>query len=239
MARVLVMGPHPDDQELGMGATIALLASQGHDVLLGDLTDGEPTPHGDVATRRRESMEALAALDPRGRVQRVYLGLTNRRVEHTIAARHAVAGLIRAHQAEIIFAPFPDDAHPDHVAGTRICEDARFDAKLTGLEMPTPGGYASIGPPIYARWFFYYYATHLRITPDPSFLVDVTGFEDHKLAAIAAYRSQFAMNPKNAGVPEWITASLRYFGSRAGTRSAEAFFTREPIALRSLASIGV
>ena len=43
---VLVAGPHPDDQELGMGGTIARLASAGHRVLLLDLTDGEPTPHG-------------------------------------------------------------------------------------------------------------------------------------------------------------------------------------------------
>lgn len=44
MARILVVGPHPDDQEIGMGASIALLASQGHEVLLLDMTDGEPTP---------------------------------------------------------------------------------------------------------------------------------------------------------------------------------------------------
>ncbi|MFN9993932.1 MAG: PIG-L deacetylase family protein, partial [Phycisphaerales bacterium] len=31
MASILVIGPHPDDQEIGMGGTIALLASQGHD----------------------------------------------------------------------------------------------------------------------------------------------------------------------------------------------------------------
>ena len=47
---ILVVGPHPDDQELGMGGTIARLADQGHDVLLLDMTNGEPTPHGDPGT---------------------------------------------------------------------------------------------------------------------------------------------------------------------------------------------
>ena len=42
MARVLIIGPHPDDQEIGMGGTIALLHAQGHDVLIGDMTDGCP-----------------------------------------------------------------------------------------------------------------------------------------------------------------------------------------------------
>ena len=44
MARIVVVGPHPDDQELGMGGTIVRLARQGHHVLLLDMTNGEPTP---------------------------------------------------------------------------------------------------------------------------------------------------------------------------------------------------
>ena len=46
MAQILVVGPHPDDQELGMGGTIAKFVEQGHEVLLLDMTSGEPTPHG-------------------------------------------------------------------------------------------------------------------------------------------------------------------------------------------------
>src|SRR5262245_31222368 len=51
MANILVIGPHPDDQELGMGGTVARLAEQGHNVLLLDMTNGEPTPHGNPQTR--------------------------------------------------------------------------------------------------------------------------------------------------------------------------------------------
>src|SRR5438874_2743136 len=42
MASILVIGPHPDDQELGMGGTVLKLASQGPTVHLGDLIPGEP-----------------------------------------------------------------------------------------------------------------------------------------------------------------------------------------------------
>src|SRR5690349_18304640 len=132
MANILVVGPHPDDQELGMGGTIALLARQGHSVLLLDATNGEPTPHGTVETRAKEAAEAARALSAPGHpVRRILLGLPNRTVEHTVAARHAMAGVIRAHQAQIVFVPYEEDAHPDHRAVTRIVEDARFDAKLT------------------------------------------------------------------------------------------------------------
>ena len=58
MASIVVVGPHPDDQELGMGGTIARLARQGHAVHLIDMTNGEPTPFGSVETRAKESAAA-------------------------------------------------------------------------------------------------------------------------------------------------------------------------------------
>ena len=118
------------------------------------------------------------------------------------------------------------DAHPDHVAGTRIVEDARFDAKLTKTALP--------GAPVHVKWLFHYYATHLRIIPQPSFLMDTTGFAARKRDAVLAYRSQFVVNERNRRVVEWLDAAGTYFGSRIGTETAEPFFAREPIGLGSL-----
>lgn len=63
MASILVFGPHPDDQELGMGGTVAKLAGQGHSVHLVDMTNGEPTPYGSVEIRakRRRRRKSLAS----------------------------------------------------------------------------------------------------------------------------------------------------------------------------------
>lgn len=253
MAQVLVVGPHPDDQELGMGGTIARLAEQGHDVLLLDMTNGEPTPFGDPATRAKEAEAAAAALSPdtamfpEGKpVRRVLLGLRNRFVEHTIEARHAVAGVMRAHRAEVIFVPFFEDAHPDHLAVTRIVEDARFDAKLTGIDMPVPealrrpgteAGLQDVAPPCHPRWLFYYYCTHLRITPQPTFVFDVSGCEAKKELAIRAYHSQFGINERNRPVVDWVMGSTRFFGSRIGTESGEPFFSKEPVGLTGFGAL--
>ncbi|MBC7835943.1 MAG: PIG-L family deacetylase [Phycisphaerales bacterium] len=238
MASILVVGPHPDDQELGMGGTIALLASQGHRITLLDMTNGEPTPHGDEATRAREAAAAAELLSaPTNPVKRLMLGgqgLPNRYVQHTLEARHQVAGVIRAVQAQILFVPFPEDAHPDHRAVTRIVEDARFDAKLSKVQMPGDEGQ----PPLYPKWLFYYYATHLRWVADPSFIVDISGFEQHKREAVLAYRSQFVTNEANRKVIEWVHAAGVYFGSRIAAASGEPFFTKEPLGLRTLASLG-
>src|SRR5690606_22753323 len=111
MANILVIGPHPDDQELGMGGTIAKLADQGHDILLLDMTNGEPTPLGDPETRAKEAEAARRILaGDSGKVRRVCIDLPNRFVQHTIEARHKVAGVIREHQAEILFIPYFEDA---------------------------------------------------------------------------------------------------------------------------------
>ena len=225
MTNILVIGPHPDDQELGMGGTIAKLSDQGHDVLLLDMTNGEPTPFGDPQTRAKEAQIAAEILG----VTRRLIDLPNRVLQHTIEARHKVAGVIREHQAEIMFVPYFQDAHPDHVATTRIAEDARFDAKLTKIDLP--------GQPIYPKWLFYYYCTHLRWVADPNFLFDITGFEDRKRDSIVAYETQFVKPEKNRKVVEWIKSANEYLGSRIGVQAAEPFYTKEPIGLSDLSSL--
>jgi len=225
MANILIVGPHPDDQELGMGGTIARLAQQGHDVLLLDMTNGEPTPFGTPTLRAREAKRAAALLG----VKRVQLGLKNRQVTHSLQARHKVAAVIRRHQASIVFLPYFEDAHPDHRAVTRIVEDARFDAKLTKVNIP--------GEPIYPKWLFYYYCTHLRHVANPSFCCDISAEMDTKEQAILAYHSQFVRPERNRRVVNWLRQMNGYMGSRIGVEYAEPFFTREPIGLNSLAGL--
>jgi len=208
-----------------MGGTIARLVDDGHDVLLVDMTDGEPTPLGDPETRAAEAAEAARILG----VRRVQVGLPNRFVEPSIDARHRVAGIYREHRADVVFVPFFHDAHPDHVATTRIAEDARFDAKLTKIDLP--------GEPVYPRWLFYYYCTHLRWVADPSFVIDITGYEERKRAAVEAYRTQFVLPEKNRRAVDFVEAGCRYLGSRIGTEAGEGFFTKEPIGLAGLGGV--
>ncbi len=225
MAQILIVGPHPDDQELGMGGTIAKFVHQGHNVLLLDMTSGEPTPHGTPELRAKEAAAAAELLG----VSRTTVNLPNRYVEHSIAARHAVASVIREHKTDIIFTPYFEDAHPDHIATTKIVEDARFDAKLTKIDLA--------GEPIYPKWLFYYYCTHLRIVPQPSFLIDTTGYSTQKRQAIVAYETQFVIPEGNRRIVDWIEAQDKYFGGRLRTETAEPFYTREPIGLADLDSL--
>jgi bacillithiol biosynthesis deacetylase BshB1 len=218
MASFLVIGPHPDDQELGMGGTIVRLASQGHRMHLVDMTNGEPTPHGSVEARAKESAEAANIMG----VSRTLLGLSNRQVVHDIPSRHKLAAVIRVHRPNVMFVPFPIDAHPDHMAVTRIAEDARFDAKLTKSKIP--------GEPWFPKRVIYYFCTHLRMNFTPTFCIDVTDQFETKMAAVAAYRSQFVSND----VPELVRGVCAYFGGRIGTKFAEPFFSHEVLGFSGL-----
>ena len=220
MASILVFGPHPDDAELGMGGTIIKLAKQGHKVHIVDMTNGEPTPHGSVEIRAKEAAAAAKALG----VGRTLLGLPNREVVHSIENRHKTAAIIRAHKADWLCVPYPIDAHPDHMAVTRICEDARFDAKLTKSTIP--------GEPYYPKRIIYYFCTHLRLNFTPNFCVDISDTIEQKIESIKAYQSQFVGN--SAYVPEMVRTITAYFGGRIGTAHAEPFFTHEMLGFGGL-----
>jgi bacillithiol biosynthesis deacetylase BshB1 len=221
MASILVVGPHPDDEELGMGGTIVRLAKQGHRVHLLDATNGEPTPFGSVEKRAKEAEAAAKVMG----VGRTLLGLKNREVVHTIEARHRMAAVIRQHKADWLFLPFPTDAHPDHVAVTRIGEDARFDAKLTRSDIP--------GEPYYPKRVIYYYCTHLRMNFQPTFCIDVSEQMGTKIQAVGCYESQFTRGA-SAAVPEMVRTLNGYFGGRIGTAYAEPFFTYEALGFSGL-----
>ena len=217
MASFLVVAPHPDDAELGMGGTIVKLARAGHRVHILDMTNGEPTPRGSVETRTREWTAASEILG----VARSNLGLINRQVQHTIEARHRAAAVIRAHRPDAIFVPYPTDAHPDHVAVTRIAEDARFDAKLTRTDIP--------GEPWHPKRVIHYFCTHLRLNIEPTFCIDISDTIDVKFRACEAYASQ--MTPQ---LLQMVRTLNEYFGGRIGAAAAEPFHSHEVIGVSGL-----
>ena len=83
MLDALVIAPHPDDAEIGMGGTIALMQSQSLKVGVLDLTDGEPTPRGSREIRALETAAATKVLELGWREN---LGLPNRTLRATLKA---------------------------------------------------------------------------------------------------------------------------------------------------------
>jgi N-acetylglucosamine malate deacetylase 1 len=222
---IMAVGAHPDDVEIGMGGTVAGLVRQGMSVMLVDLTDGEPTPFGTKEIRSRESAAAAAVLGAR----RLTLTLPNRELFDTVEARKLLAEVIREHKPRILFAPYPIDSHPDHVAAAAICEAARFYGKFVKTDMG--------GEPHFVRRLYHYFAVHLRMVAKPSFIVDVSEDMPAKLEALACYRSQFASNERNAGVLDWVRGQAAVWGGAIGLAAGEPFLCREEIGVRSVGDL--
>lgn len=225
---ILVVAPHPDDAELGMGGGIARWIEQGKRVGILDLTNGEPTPFGSPEVRAAETAKASAILGVKWRWN---LGLRNRFVESTLEARHRLAGFFRVVRPRWLFAPYWEDAHPDHVAATALIEAARFWAKLSNSDLA--------GNAFHPERIFYYYCIHLKIVPQPAFVFDISSTWEKKLAAIRAYESQF-ITGREALDPQPIDRfrdEAAYWGKTIGTRFGEPYSTREPLGLTDLSGL--
>lgn len=219
------VGAHPDDVEIGMGATVAKMTRSGLRVAIVDLTNGEPTPHGTPEKRAEESARAAAILGAERR------GLTqpNRYLFDTVEARAELATVLRDLRPRMLFIPYAMDAHPDHIAASSIALAARFYSKFTKTDMP--------GEPFYPPRVFRYMAVHQRIVAEPSFVVDVTEDLATKIAALEAYESQFSANPNNSGVIDMMRSWAAMWGGLSNVPAGEPFFSLEPIALASPADV--
>ena len=228
MLDILVVSPHPDDAELGAAGAILKCKSEGLSVGVLDLTNGEPTPFGSAEVRAQEAAAAgkILQLD-----WRENLGLPNRSLEPTIAARAKLAGVFRQLRPRWLFAPYWVDAHPDHVAATQLIEAARFWSKLTKTDLP--------GEPHYPERIYYYYCVHLHLIPQPALVLDISAYWEQKRAAIECYRSQFLEGRSRQGptlIDHWRDQAATW-GWSIGVAYGEPFASREPIGLTSMKAL--
>ena len=228
MLDVLVVAPHPDDAELGMGGTILKMRDEGLRVGVLDLTNGEPTPHGNPEVRQQETAAATEILKLDWREN---LGLPNRSLEATLDARHKLAGIIRKVRPRWLFGPFWVDAHPDHVAANQLVDAARFWAKLSKSDLP--------GDPFHPARIYNYYGVHLKLALQPAFVVDISEYWERKLDSLKCYESQFIKGRPTASPTflEQIGTTAAYWGQMIGVAYGEPFTCREPIGLSTVKAL--
>lgn len=228
MLDVLVIAPHPDDAELGAAGAILKLKAEGRRVGVLDLTSGEPTPHGSMEIRARETAAATTIL---GLDWRENLGLPNRSLEATLENRAKLAGVIRQQRPRWLLAPYWIDAHPDHVAATQLVEAARFWAKLSKTDLP--------GEPHHPERIFNYYCVHLKLAAQPAFILDISDVWAQKQAAIRCFESQFITG--RSTMPPTFLDQLRdeaaYWGKTIGVAFGEPYTSREPVGISTMAGL--
>jgi N-acetylglucosamine malate deacetylase 1 len=225
---LLVFGPHPDDIEIGMGATVAHHVANGLSVGLCDLTRGEMGTNGTPDQRLREAEDARAVL---GAAWRVNLGLPDRHLRDAPEQVRPIVELIRCCRPPAIALPHESDRHPDHVAAHALVRAAAFSSGLRRYEAD--------GAPWKPDWLVSYFINN---SVEPSFVIDVSEHYETKRRALACYRSQFAPAAPDAQetrltsplFQQLIESRDAQFGARVGVRWAEGFLVREPLVRRHL-----
>ena len=232
---ILAFGSHPDDVELGCGATLAKEISLGKKVGIIDLTRGELGTRGTPEIRDQEAAEAARRLGVLVRENLEFAdGFFVNDKEHQLE----VIRMIRKYRPEVVLCNSVDDRHIDHGKGSKLVSDACFLSGLRKIDTMFDGDDQWQEP--WRPKQVYHYIQWKPIEPD--FVVDVSGFMDAKMKAIEAYASQF-YDPKSSEPNTPISSknffdSLEYrardLGRLIGVEHAEGFTVERYVAVKQL-----
>lgn len=235
---ILVFGAHPDDAELGAGATVAKEVALGRKVGIIDLTRGELGTRGSAELRDREATEASKILGLSVRENMEFAdGFFKNDREHQLA----VIRMIRKYRPEMVLCNAVEDRHIDHARGSSLVSDACFLSGLVKIDTQMDGDDVWQEP--WRPKQVYHYIQWKNLKPD--FVVDVSGYMDTKVAAISAYASQFydpgSDSPDTPISSRNFRESIEYrakdLGRLVGVDYAEGFTVERHIAVQSLTDI--
>jgi len=231
---ILAIGAHPDDVELGCGATLAKEVSNGKKVGIIDLTRGELGTRGTADTRDEEASNAAKIL---GVQSRLNMKFADGFFVNDKAHQLEIIKMIRYYKPEIVICNAIDDRHIDHGKGSQLVSDACFLSGLRKIETCFDGDM------LQEPWrpkAVYHYIQWKDIEPDVA--VDVSGFMDKKMESVLAYKTQF-FDP-NSEEPETpissknftdsITYRARNLGRLVGAEFAEGYTVERYPAVESL-----
>jgi len=230
---ILAIGAHPDDVELGCGATIAKEIANGKKVGILDLTRGELGTRGTADIRDKEARASARLL---GVELRENIELADGFFVNNEASQLEVIEIIRKYRPDIVLCNAVDDRHIDHGKGSKLASDACFLSGLKRIETTHENNQQEAWRPKHV----YHYIQWKNLQPD--FVVDVSGFIGKKLEVIKAYESQFfderSKEPETPISSKNFLNSIVYraedLGRLIGKEHGEGFTVERYVAVNSI-----
>ena len=158
--RVIVFAPHPDDETLCCGGTIAKRISEGYEVYVVVMTDGRysflhvlgidrnPAPE-EVKEIRREEVKRATRILGVPEENLIFLNFVDRTLmdNEDEAVRRVVEVLSDKRPVEV-YVPYKRDGHPDHRATYRIVKEAirELGLPVKVYQYSITHKYARVGP---------------------------------------------------------------------------------------------
>ena len=220
--RYLFVGPHPDDIEIGAGATAAKLAAEGKDICFLVCLDGRfgegNAPEGIrgdalVALRRKEAIASAAVL---GITDVRFLELSDGGFYEQKELVEGIARTVGDFQPDVMFGPDPcvtSECHRDHLNVGDAVRQVAYFAPYGGIM----AGYGAKTAPVQALALF--------MTAKPNRFVKTKGYLALQLKAIfSCHLSQFPEGSADAkSIPLYLKLRAVDFGLRSGKGCAEGF----------------
>lgn len=212
--RVLIVAPHPDDETLGAGGTLAKFVADGHEVHVLVVSGHLPPLYGEGVFERtlEEAGRAFAILGiERSRFLRIPATMVGAIPVHELNGK--IEAAIKEVAPHIVLCPFPD-RHIDHrLIFEGVMVAARPVGAGAGIEMLA--AYETLSE---THWN----APHIEATFVPTWVVDISAQMERKLGALACYKSQIPdwPGPRSIGAVE---ALAKFRGTQAGFPYGEAF----------------
>ena len=205
--RVLVVAPHPDDETLGVGGTIAKYSAQGDEVFVLMVSGHLPPIYSRKAYEETVS-EAYSAFSVLGVKKSEFLEIPATMIGdqplHEVNAR--ISKVVNDFNPHIVLCPYPD-RHIDH----RLVFDSVMVATRpvgVGKDIEIVAAYETLSE---THWN----APHIEPNFTPNWVVDISDHISEKLNALECYKSQISEFPGPRSI-EAVEALAKFRGTQAG-----------------------
>ena len=195
---IIIFAPHPDDETIGCGGTIAKKLSEGFNVIIVVMTDGrylfrhllkidsDPSPDEIRKIRRDELLRAVGILGvPANNV--IFLDFEDGALEkYEAKVRKRVIEILKKYSPVEVYFPFIREFHSDHVATNRIIRRCVQESGLKPLmyQYCTLHKYGRVGP-LFERL--------MGLLKGNAIKVDISEFIELKEKALKEFKSQFSI----------------------------------------------
>jgi LmbE family N-acetylglucosaminyl deacetylase len=205
--RVLVVAPHPDDETLGVGGTIAKYSAQGDEVFVLMVSGHLPPIYSRKAYEETVS-EAYSAFSVLGVKKSEFLEIPATMIGdqplHEVNGR--ISKVVNDFNPHIVLCPYPD-RHIDH----RLVFDSVMVATRpvgVGKDIKIVAAYETLSE---THWN----APHIEPNFTPNWVVDISDHISKKLNALECYKSQISEFPGPRSI-EAVEALAKFRGTQAG-----------------------
>lgn len=214
LGKVLVIAPHPDDEILGCGGTMARILAEGGNVEVAIVTKGQQ-PQFPVEMVEGIRAETKAAHKLLGLATTHYLDLPAAALDRMSATElnGALAGLVQGTQPDTLFLPFIGDIHTDHqltFLAAMVAARPRHERAPRRIY-----AYETLSE---TNW----YAPGITPAFIPNVFIDISETLERKLDAFRCFESQVREFPDERSI-EAIRALAIMRGASMYRKAAEAF----------------